>query len=118
MMQKTVRTLNAIALISLLLCGSVLHPHVHRCDCGKESLSIPQHIACRFSEPVLSSRAVRQVSADLFCPVCAGLLTAVFQESTPGIPPSIAAGNRICFISEAISLPKRLFPSPRAPPAA
>ena len=122
-MRKKIKKINAIFLLLLLVGSFFLHLPSHSCGCSAgcagdavENLkhARPHNGADAF--PVLSGSGISTV--ELFCPVCAGMLTADCPESSEpaliqsSIPVILSAG------SAEITFPRRLLPSPRAPPSA
>ena len=134
-MRKSVKRWTLSGLILLFVSSFILHGLLHssscccsagsgiripaesRCACGKTTgaesskITLPADGCIAAGKPAVGS-------ADLFCPVCAGLLTTDDPARTEA--PLIRRGGTevspAC--STVISTPAWLRPSPRAPPAA
>ena len=110
---KSSRHIRTVFLI-LLLCGNFfLHTFVHHSSCCGSGThpSVRSESACCI-RPVSCFIA----SVELFCPVCAGMLTADHIPAENGLP--IPFGKTVVFSAfrNLLSSPGWLRPSARAPP--
>ncbi|MBQ9338619.1 MAG: hypothetical protein IJS14_15115 [Lentisphaeria bacterium] len=113
---------NAAFLILLFIGSFILHPRIHgsgRCVhegySGRQisaiSLENSRSECCRPAEPVC-------ISAEFFCPVCAGWLTADCPERTEFEPVCRSSQPDITAAGAPSVAPDCRLPSPRAPPVA
>ena len=111
-MRKSFQKFSALFMILLIVGSFILHPGVHDCGCIGNTHIHPQKTA----GPVLLADEPGTDLLELFCPVCAGMLTSDCPESfDPVLPeqdtPVIPAGR-----SAELAWIRQLLPSPRAPP--
>ncbi|MBO4630475.1 MAG: hypothetical protein J5858_00995 [Lentisphaeria bacterium] len=133
-MRKSVKKWNVSVLILLFISSFMLHDLIHgsfRCSTDP-GIRIPTVSKCVFGRMTgsqtgiislpadrwISDHEKEEVSADIFCLVCAGWLTAEDPSSQNATPIFHCGTKKSPAYSTLISTPAWLLPSPRAPPEA
>ena len=112
---KLFRTILTVFLILLTGGSFFLHHLVHHSVCCGSGTQLSAHAD---SGICVIEVSCTDDSAEFFCPVCAGMLTAdqVSTENHLTIP--FGQGAAFTALSELLSTPDWLRPSPRGPPTA
>ena len=117
-MRKKIKKFNAVFLLLLLVGSFFLHIPSHGCGCAGDAA---EHL--KYAHPHNGGNAflIRSESgiskAELFCPVCAGMLTADCPESSDPVPRRSVSSIIPAADSAELTIPRGLLPSPRAPPS-
>ena len=121
-MRKNFKKFNAVFLLLLLAGSFFLHLPGHGCGCSGTGIGDAagnlKHARLHNGRDAFLIRSESGISkAELFCPVCAGMLTADCPESYETVPRRSAVPVILAADSAEISSPRGLLPSPRAPPS-
>ena len=110
---KSLKQIRAVFLILLLGGSFFLHTFVHHASCCGSDTGLQ---VCTDAPTRILPDSCAADPIELFCPVCAGLMNTVPPPAEERL--SFSSGSAAVFsaISDQISTPAWLRPSPRGPP--
>ena len=122
-MRNKFKKFNAVFLLLLLAGSFFLHIPSHGCGCsalctGNAFENLKYALLHNGGNSFLVTPGSGISKAELFCPVCVGMLTADCPASSGTVLRRSPATVIPAANSAEITFPRRLLPSPRAPPSA
>jgi len=111
-MRKSFQKFSVFFMILLMAGSFILHTGVHDCGCTGDTHFHPRKTA----GPIFLADGPETGRLELFCPLCAGLLTSDRPESFDPVLPAREMSGIPAGRSAELVLIRQQLPSPRAPP--